>query len=702
MVYPQPPAILAGRDLRPADLATDLPGALLRTYAWMQLARTADNRILELFRQGLIRGTVTGGQGNEGLIVPLALLADKAVDVISITHRGLGAHLIWSGHLVDHLNQYFANAASPTKAREGNVHHGDPKNRSLPMISHLGIMVSNVVGATDSQRRFGRPAMGFAFLGDGSSSKGDVHESLNLATLLGLPILFVVENNRYAYSTPVSEQYAGNVELWRRAAGYGIEGWALDCTADVAVTLKTFAAAIDQVHRTGRPLLIEAHTLRLRGHAAYDTCDYLKPGESDAMFAADPLPKLRARLAAEGHAAKLAALDAELGAFVEACLKIAMAVPRPDPAGMENDLFAPPGPPRPWVPSIDSEDKGQKAEDEARKPEPGTENREPKTEVVTLAQALNRALRKILTECPESLVLGQDIATYGGAFKVTEGLLKDFGRPRVLNTPLSESGSTGYAIGLALNGHRPIEEFQFADFSTEATTQIVLNAATFHFRSGAAVPLVLRLPCGGGLTFGSFHSQELESFYLAIPGLKALYPSNPQDAFNALLAAFEDGNPVLLFEHKGLYRRGKQPITWDPEYRDVWNPKRVRPGDFATLVTYGEMVHLAGEVCDYFAAEYERRFELWDLRGLSPLRLEPIKESLARTHRLIVLHEGRLTHGFGAELVARLTGELFYSLEAPPLRLGALDLPVPFAPELEAVFRPTKDKVIAAIANWLG
>jgi 2-oxoisovalerate dehydrogenase E1 component len=674
--------------LRPADLARDLPGALLRTYAWMLTARTADNRILDLFRQGLIRGTVTGGQGNEGLIVPLALLADKNVDVISITHRGLGGHLIWSGHLVDHLNQYFANAASPTKAREGNVHHGDPKHRSLPMISHLGIMVSNVVGALDSQRRFGRPAMGFAFMGDGSSSTGDVHESMNLATLLDLPVLFVIENNRYAYSTPVSEQYAAGVELWRRAAGYGIEGLALDCTADVARTLQVFADSIDRIHRTGRPLLIEANTLRLRGHAAYDTCDYLKPGEADAMFAADPLPKLRARLAAGSYGAQLDALDAEIAAFVEECLKVAMAQPRPDPTGMENDLFAPPAPPIPWVPAIDSEPKIQRSK--------------PKTELLTMAQALNRALRKILTERPESIVLGQDIATYGGAFKVTEDLLRDFGRPRVMNMPLAESGSTGYAIGLAINGHRPIEEFQFADFSTEATTQIVLNAATFHFRSGAAVPLVLRLPCGGGLTFGTFHSQELESFYLAIPGLKALYPSNPQDAFNALLAAFEDDNPVLLFEHKALYRRGKHPVTWDPQFRDVWNPKCIRTGDFATVVTYGEMVHLAAEICDYFAAEYSRDFDLWDLRGLSPLRLDSIKESLGRTHRLVVLHEGRRTHGFGAELVARLTEELFFSLEAPPLRLGALDLPVPFAPELETAFRPTREKVIEAIANWLG
>jgi 2-oxoisovalerate dehydrogenase E1 component len=323
-------------------------------------------------------------------------------------------------------------------------------------------------------------------------------------------------------------------------------------------------------------------------------------------------------------------------------------------------------------------------------------------EPLNQAQALNLALRKILTERPESLLLGQDIATYGGAFKVTEGLYKDFGRSRVFNTPLAESACTGYAIGLALNGHRPIEEFQFADFSTEAVTQIALNAATYHFRSGAAVPLVLRLPCGGGLTFGSFHSQELESLFLSMPGIKALYPSTPQDAFNALLAAYEDNNPVLLFEHKGLYRRGKSPVAWDPNFRNVWQPQLLRNGNFATVVTYGEMVHLAVEACEYLTSEYERTFDLFDLRCLSPLQLDPIRASLARTHRLIVLHEGRRSHGFGAELVAQLTEELFFSLEAPPLRIASLDLPVPFAPELEHAFRPTRDSIIERIAAWMG
>jgi 2-oxoisovalerate dehydrogenase E1 component len=677
MAFPTPPACLAQRDLRSDELTANTDAALLRIYAWMQLARTGDNRILDLFRQGLIKGTVTGGQGNEALIIPLALLADKSIDVVSFTHRGFGGHLIWSDHLCEHLNQYFANAHSPTKAREGNIHHGDPKNRSLPMISHLGAMLSNVLGSTDSQRRLGKNAVGFTFFGDGGSSTGDIHESLNLASLLSIPVLFVIENNKYAYSTPVTEQFAAGTELWKRAAAYGIEGFCIDAT-DTEATAKTLAAAIDKVRTTGRPMLIEAHTLRLRGHAAYDTCDYLLPGESEGFFSRDPLPKFRARLVAAGHIAQLDAIDAELNTFLEACIQVSLAVPRPDPAGMEDDLFAPDSPPLPW------------------KAEPA------KPQHVTMAQAIGLAHRKILAERPEAIVMGQDIGTYGGAFKVTDGLLKDFGRARVLNTPLAESACTGYAIGLALNGHRPIEEFQFSDFSTEAVTQITQNAATYHFRSGAAVPLVLRLPTGGGLTFGSFHSQELDSFFLAMPGLKALYPSTPQDAFNALLAAYEDNNPVLLFEHKGLYRRGKFDVSWDANYRDIWQPKHLRSGDYATVVTYGEMVYLATEAADYFAAEYERTFDLFDLRALAPLQLDAIRASLARTHRLIVIHEGRRTHGFGAELVARLTEEHFFDLEAPPLRIASLDLPVPFAPELEHAYRPTKDSIIDRIANWMG
>ena len=678
MAFPTPPAILEARNLRIDELEHSPADALFRIYAWMHLMRASDNRILELFRQGLIRGTVTGGQGNEGLIIPLALLADKANDVASFTHRDSGAHLIWGSNLVEHLDQYFANANSPTKAREGNIHHGDVPHRSIPMISHLGAMLSVVSGMTDSQRRKGRPAVGFAFFGDGASSTGDVHETMNLASLLSLPVIFVIENNGYAYSTPTCEQFAPGTELWKRATAYGIESFTLDCTRDVPAAARALGAAIDKVRSTSRPMLIEANVLRLRGHAAYDTCDYLLPGESDGFLARDPVPRFRAQVVETVGLARVATLEAELNEYLEACIKIAIATPRPSPEGMEADLYAPAGPLSPW------------------KPEPVAPAQ------LNIAQALNLGLRKILQERPDSLILGQDIGTYGGAFKVTENLLKEFGRPRVFNTPLAESACTGYAIGLALNGHRPIEEFQFADFATEAMTQIALNAATMHFRSGAACPLVLRFPCGGGLTFGSFHSQELESLFLSMPGIKGLYPSTPQDAFNALLAAYEDNNPVILFEHKALYRRGRSAVAWDPNYRAVWQPRTLRNGTFATFITYGEMVHLAEDACDYLAGEYETTFDLFDLRALAPLQLGPIRESLQKTGRLIVLHEGRRTHGFGAELVARLTEEYFTQLKAAPLRIASLDLPVPFAPELEHAFRPTKESVIDRITAWMG
>jgi len=690
MSHPFPPAppCLAHRALRASELGpVPAPAALLRLYAWAALARRADNRILELFRQGLIKGTVTGGQGNELLIAPLALLAEKSIDVVSFTHRDLAGHIVWSGHLCDHLNQYLANAASPTQAREGNIHHGDPAHRSLPMISHLGSMLSHVAGLTDAQRRAGHPAVGLALFGDGGSSTGDIHETLNLAALLSLPIVFVIENNAYAYSTPTREQFPASVELWRRAAGYGIEGLRVDVTADPVGAAQTFAAAIERARNEVRPILIEAQTTRLRGHAAYDTCDYLTAAENAAIQASDPLPKLRARLTAEGLAADLDSIDAELATWVEACIQVSLAVPRPSPASLPADAYAPDAPTLPWIPSVTSE-----------LPAPGS----PPLAPVTFAQALTLAHGKILRERPESVLLGQDIGVYGGAFKVTEGLLAIHGRARVFNTPLAESACTGYALGLALGGHRVIEEFQFADFATEAMTQLTLNAATYYFRSGAKVPLVFRLPCGGGLTFGSFHSQELESALLAFPGLKALYPSTAQDAFDCLLAAYEDDNPVLLFEHKALYRRGKHALDWNPTYREVWGPRLVRAGAHATLVTYGEMVHLAAEAAVYLESEYEKSIEVWDLRALAPLRLEAIRASVARTHRLVVLHEGRRTHGFGAELVSRIVEDNFFDLEAPPLRIASLDLPVPFAPELEAAYRPTRDGLIEKLIPWLG
>lgn len=667
--------LLDQKNLSSGDLEEDnLFPALRLCYRWMYLSRAMDRRLMNLFRQGLVQGTMVGGDGNEGLIVPLTLLLNKELDVISFTHRDLAGKLIWSRPLVEHFCHYLANSGSPTQGREGNVHYGDPARRSYPMISHLGAMVSLVAGGVDSQRRAGHQAIGVALFGDGGSSTGDIHETMNLAAVYQLPVLFVIENNEYAYSTPTAEQFRV-ASLAERARGYGFQGEVLDIGQDPAATLTSLARIVDHVRTKSEPYLVEARVLRLSGHAAYDTADYIPDDKKTEWAGRDCLPRWRNHLLSAYPEAELEKEEKALEDLLAATADEALALGKPSPEHLARDVFAPEQPPRKWLPE-----------------EPGKD--------LTFAQALNKGLAKILREQPESLVIGQDIATYGGAFKVTDHLFTEFGRERVINCPLAESATIGHAIGLALNGHRPIVEFQFADFATDATTQITLNAATFHFRAGAKVPLVLRFPCGGGLTFGSFHSQELEALYAQFPGLKILYPATPQDAFNALLAAYEDDNPVLLLEHKKLYRQAKATIKWDPDYRQVWTPRLVREGTEATWVTYGDMVGESQKALDYLLEEYDFTADLFDLRALSPLDLREVRESLQITKRLIVVTEARGTAGFGAEIVSQLTEEEFWSMEAPPLRITAPPMPVPFAPNLEKVYRPESSTLIEKVATW--
>ncbi|MCH8475686.1 MAG: transketolase [Opitutales bacterium] len=667
-------SVLPPKSIGPDPLSSETLSKTLRVcYEWMHFSRIMDQRLMQLFRQGLVQGTMVGGDGNEGLIVPLTLLLDRERDVISFTHRDLAGKLIWSRTVREHICHYLANAGSPTQAREGNVHYGDPANRSYPMISHLGSMVSLVVGGTDSQRRKGENAIGVALFGDGGSSTGDIHETMNLAAVYQLPILFIVENNEYAYSTPTGEQFAVK-NLADRARGYGFAGETLDIQ-DTAHSLTQLHKAVEFVRRENKPYFIEAKVLRLSGHAAYDTADYIPSATKEGWAQRDALPRLRKKVVELFGEEEIVRREKELADYLEEAIASALQEPEAEPGNMLEDVFSPTRSRISW-----------------QKEEPAKK--------LTLAQGLNKGLHKIMRESPEALVIGQDIADYGGPFKVTENLFQKFGRERVINCPLAESATVGHATGLALNGHRPIIEFQFADFATDATTQIVLNAATFHFRAGAKVPLVLRYPCGGGLTFGSFHSQELEALYLQFPGLKVLYPSTPQDAYNALLAAYEDDNPVLLFEHKKLYRQAHGDVQHDPNYQKVWKPRLVREGSEATWVTYGDMVRESAQALDTLTDEFDFTADLFDLRALNPLDLTEIKESLALTRRLIVVHEARRTCGFGAELVSRLTEELFFDLEAPPLRLTPPDMPVPFAPALEKVYRPDAASITGKVVAW--
>ncbi|MCB1121013.1 MAG: transketolase, partial [Verrucomicrobiae bacterium] len=541
--YPEIPEILKKRSLSPAEL-DDLDSALPTVYHWMYLSRRTDDRLRDLFRQGLVYGTLAGGQGNEGAAAPIGLLLDRAKDVVCFSHRNLAAHLIWSDHLCDHLCQYMANAGSPTLGREGNVHHGDPLNRSLPIISHLGPILSSVMGGVDSQRRFGHDAIGIGFFGDGASSTGDIHETMNFAAVLKIPMVFVIENNEYAYSTPIVEQYTVD-SLASRAEMYGMPHTTLE-VSDTKHLLSEFRRVFDEVRETGLPAVVEVKTLRLRGHAAYDTCHYLTDDIIEGWKKRDANPLLRQSLVEKLGEKPIAEVEAVIDGYLEDCIKVSLEQPPIEGQDLEKDQFS-------------NQFAGFRPKEEG--------------EVIknlTFAQALNHAHKLILKESDLAIVMGQDIATYGGAFKVTDHLYEQFGRSKVVNTPLAESATVGYGIGLAFNGHRPIIEFQFADFATDATTQIALNAGTFYFRSGAKIPLVMRFPGGGGLTFGSFHSQELEALFIHFPGLKVLYPSTVQDAFDCMLAAYDSDDPVLLFEHKALYRGLRADITINHDYNRVW------------------------------------------------------------------------------------------------------------------------------------
>lgn len=669
-----PPSPYNQRTL-PASVAVDSVEVLKLAYAWMYLARITDERILELFRQGKVAGTVTGGQGNEGLIVPLTLLADKETDVISFTHRDLGGQLVWGKPLQTLIAQYFANEYSPTWGREGNIHHGEPSKRSYPMISHLGTMLSNVMGGTDSQRRNGIPAVGIALFGDGGSSTGDIHETMNWAARFEIPVLFVIENNEYAYSTPTSEQFAVE-DLYTRAAGYGMQG-AKTSVQDTAAILRQFQQSLDYVRTNKKPFLLEVSTLRLRGHAAYDTCEYLSEELRQRWESQDPLPKLRARLLAEDPEF-IETTERNAKQFLEqSTQKVHTGKPAPAEE-MVADVFC----------------------NETAPPVSLSKPQE-KSAVMNFAEAVRHAQEKLLADDPKAIIMGQDIAEYGGPFKTTNGLVKKFGPDRVINTPLAESTMIGYATGLALNGHRPIVEFQFADFATEATTQITLNAATYHFRSKAKVPLVMRFPCGGGLTFGSFHSQDLEALYLHMPGLKVLYPSTPNDAYHALLAAWADPNPVLVFEHKGLYRKAKGEVDFLQDSNEVWKPRLVRSGSLATVVCWGEMVSVMESALDQVVEEYEESCDLIDTRALAPFDWTLIEQSLRKTGRLVVLHEARRDGGRGAEIVAEASERYWPLMQAAPLRIGSLHTPVPFAPNLEQIYRPNVDSVTSKLFDWL-
>lgn len=636
-------------------------------YPLMVLSRRLEQRLLELFQKGYVKGTVTISIGNEGTTVGMSMPLRPGRDVVSLLHRDFAAHLLLGSTPYQLVCQYLSNVESPTHGREGNVHHGDAGNRRFPMISHLGKMLSLVVGGTWAARRHGEEVFGLAVIGDGGSSTGEFHEALNIASVHKTPVLFLIENNHYSFSTPTSAQYNCR-QLSDRARGYGVSGRTIDGT-DAWAVYSAVWEALDAMREDPAPAILECMSLRLHGHAAYDQADYVSQEEMQQWQQHDPLPHTRRKFQqfcgfSETDTAVLEdAVEQEIRQAVAEAMKVA----RPEPQKHAWSVYAdsPPAAVKPLrVPRIKN------------------------------GGAVNRALDYILEHEPEAFLAGLDVGTYGSAFKTCKGLIERFGAERVIDMPLCESGMVGFALGASQLGARPMVEFQFADFSTEAVSQLGLNAGTWYFRTGRAAPVLLRLPCGGGLTLGPFHSGEYEGLWSRFPGLKLLYPATPQETFEALLAGFYDPNPCLVLEHKLLYWSQEDRIDFDGDLAAVWRPRRYTVGDDLTLVAFGAMVREALGA----AARFDGSVEVWNPFVLEPLDLAPIIRSVEKTGRLAVVQECGAVQGLGDRVISLVLRRGPSTLKCRPKLIAAPDVPVPFAPELESYCRPDADRIAAAVA----
>lgn len=654
-------------DRRTADLlAADLtPDDLQRFHRALLLPRLIEEKMLRVLRQGRLSKWFSG-IGQEAIAVGVTL-ALEAADPILPMHRNLGVFTTRGVDLATLFRQLLGKDGGFTKGRDRTFHFGLPSHHLVGMISHLGAMLPVANGMALAARLRGEPRVAVAFTGDGATSEGDFHEALNLAAVWRLPVVFVIENNQYGLSTPASEQYACR-DLADRAVGYGMHGVVADGN-DLLEVYRVMREAAARARAGEGPTLVEFKTFRMRGHEEASGTAYV-PRELMAEWAArDPVVRFEAHLEAGGllDAAARERVRADLKALVDRLVEEALAAPDPSstPERELDDVYAP-------------------SRVVATAPPPAEQAAAP---VRRYIDAITDGLREAMRRDARVVLLGQDIAEYGGVFKATDGFLAEFGRERVRNTPIIESGAIGAAMGLAIEGFRPMVEMQFGDFISCGFNQVVNNLAKTYYRWGRPVPVVLRVPVGGGTGAGPFHSQNPESWFTAVAGLKVVAPSTPYDAKGLLLASFEDGNPVLFLEHKFLYRSLKGPVPEGYYTCPLGEAAIVREGRDATIVTYGVGVQWALEAARQFEAR-GASIEVVDLRTLLPWDVATVVASARSTHRVLVLHEAPLTGGFGGEIAATIAREAFEWLDAPVERLGALDTPVPFSKALEEQFSP--------------
>lgn len=646
---------------------------LVFIYRNILLPRMIEEKMLVLLRQGKISKWFSG-IGQEAIAVGSTLALQKDEWVMPL-HRNLGVFTSRQMGLEKLFKQWQGNKDGYSNGRERSFHFGSKPHYICGMISHLGPQLALADGVALAYKLREDKKVSLAYSGDGGTSEGDFHEALNVAAVWELPVIFVIENNGYGLSTPVNEQYRCE-SLVDKAKGYGIDGVKIDGN-NILEVYDTIRGVRDYCIENQKPYLIECMTFRMRGHEEASGTKYVPQELFEEWGKKDPVKNYEQYLIAEGviNEMQIADIRHEFKEYIETELKAAFEAEAliPDAKEELGDVYAKkPMVDGRWPMDINIED-----------PQFTIDHSPFATHDKRFVDAIQEGLKQSMEKHDNVVLMGQDIAEYGGAFKITEGFVEQFGKKRVRNTPLCESAIVGTALGLSLEGFKSMMEMQFADFVTVGFNQIVNNLAKIHYRWGQNADVVIRMPTGGGVGAGPFHSQSNEAWFTHVPGLKVVYPSNPQDAKGLLIAAINDPNPVLYFEHKALYRSVSGNVPEIYYETPIGKAAITKAGTDITIITYGAGVHWA---LDYQAQHPETSLHILDLRTLLPLDYESIRAAVTTTGKVLILHEDTLTGGIGGEVSAWISEHCFELLDAPVMRCASLDTPIPFNIELEKIF----------------